>query len=375
MKDPGTPIQTRRALLKAVSGTLLYTSLPAAVFAQQQEKRRFEPQPADWRTYEITTTVNLQKTSGASKVWIPLPSVDTDWQRSLTSSWSGNAKVMRVGADSNYGAKYLIAEFDGSTAPVLEVTSRVQTKDRATDWAHSNFTPEAAGDLRKWTRSTDLIPTDGIVRITARQIVEGARSDQEKVQRIYDWIIVSTYREPKVRGCGTGDIKAMLETQNFGGKCGDINGLFVGLCRAAGVPARDAYGIRLVPSAFGYKELSGNPASLKSAQHCRAEVYLRKHGWVAMDPADVGKVMRLETGAWIKDPDHPVVAPVRKALFGGWEGNWMAYNFAHDVSLPGSSTGKLGFFMYPQAEVNGEALDPLEPDAFKYTITAKAVSA
>jgi thiol-disulfide isomerase/thioredoxin len=35
-----------------------------------------------------------------------------------------------------------------------------------------------------------------------------------------------------------GDIKAMLETRNFGGKCGDINGLFVGLARAAGVPAR-----------------------------------------------------------------------------------------------------------------------------------------
>jgi transglutaminase-like putative cysteine protease len=375
MKDPKTPILTRRTLLKAASSTLLYTALPAAVFAQKQEKRRFEPKPGDWRTYEITTKINLQKASGASKVWVPLPSVDTDWQRSLSSSWSGNAKAMRVGADSHYGAKYLIAEFDGSAVPVLEVTSRVQTRDRAVDWSHPNFTPEAADDLRTWTQSTDLIPTDGIVRVTARQIVQGARSDLEKVQRIYDWIVVSTYREPKVRGCGTGDIKAMLETQNFGGKCGDINGLFVGLCRAAGVPARDAYGIRLAPSAFGYKQLSGNPASLQGAQHCRAEVYLRKHGWVAMDPADVGKVMRLETATWIKDLDNPVVAPVRKALFGGWEGNWMAYNFAHDVSLPGSSTGKLGFFMYPQAEVNGEAIDPLEPDAFKYTITSKAVSA
>lgn len=375
MKDPKAPIQTRRTLLKAVSGTLLYPTLPAAVFAQRQEKRRFAPHPGDWRTYEITTKVNLQNASGPSKVWIPLPSVDTDWQRSLTNSWSGNAKAMRIGADSHYGAKYLIAEFDGSAVPALEVTSRVQTRDRAVDWSHAHFTPEAAEDLRTWTQSTDLIPTDGIVRVTARQIVEGARSDLEKVQRIYDWIIVSTYREPKVRGCGTGDIKAMLETRNFGGKCGDINGLFVGLCRAAGVPARDAYGLRLAPSAFGYKQLSGNPASLQGAQHCRAEVYLRKHGWVAMDPADVGKVMRLETADWIKDPDNPVVAPVRKGLFGGWEGNWMAYNFAHDVSLPGSSTGKLGFFMYPQAEVNGEALDPLEPDAFKYTITAKAVSA
>lgn len=375
MQDSKIISTTRRSLLKAASGALAFAALPGAALAQQQEKRRFEPRPGDWRSFEVTTTVNLQKSNGPSKVWVPLASVDTDWQRSLSSNWSGNGKIMRVGTDNHYGAKYLVAEFDGSAPPVLEVTSRVQTRDRAADWSHSDFEQEAAGDLRKWIQPTELMPTDGIVRFTARQIVAGARSDQEKVQRIYDWIIVSTYREPKVRGCGVGDIKAMLETGNLSGKCGDINGLFVGLCRAAGVPARDAYGIRLVPSAFGYKELGGNPASLKGAQHCRAEVYLRKHGWVAMDPADVGKVMRQETATWIKDPDHPIVAPVRKALFGGWEGNWMAYNFAHDVSLPGSSTGKVGFLMYPQAEVNGEALDPLDPDTFKYTISARTVQA
>ena len=179
------------------------------------------------------------------------------------------------------------------------------------------------------------MPTDGIVRQTALDATQGAKSDVEKVQRLYDWVVANTHREPKVRGCGVGDIKAMLETGNMGGKCGDINALFVGLCRSVGVPARDVYGIRLVPSAFGYRELGGNPAKLQGAQHCRAEVFLAAHGWVAMDPADVGKVMRLETGEWIKDVDHPVVAPVKKALFGGWEGNWMAFNTAHDVALPG----------------------------------------
>ncbi len=375
MKNIETTTISRRTLLKAASGTLLLGAVPKAVLAQAQTERHFDPRPGDWRTFEVVTRVNLQVSGAPAKVWLPLPSVDTDWQRSLSSAWTGNGKAMHVGTDNHYGAKYLVAEFDGSAPPVLEVTSRVQTMSRATAWSKPIAAHEDAGSLHQWTKPTDLMPLDGIVRRTARQIVAGARSDEEKVQRIYDWIIVSTYREPKVRGCGTGDIKAMLETGNFGGKCGDINGLFVGLCRAAGVPARDAYGIRLVPSKFGYRELGGNPASLKSAQHCRAEVYLRKRGWVAMDPADVGKVMRLETGTWIKDPDNPVVAPVRKALFGGWEGNWMAYNFAHDVRLPGSTTGKVGFLMYPQAEVNGEAIDPLDPDSFKYAISARVVSA
>jgi hypothetical protein len=55
--------------------------------------------------------------------------------------------------------------------------------------------------------------------------------------------------------------------------------------------------------------------------------------------------------------------------------NWLAYNFAHDVELPGSSGPKLGFLMYPQAEVNGERLDSLDPDAFRYEIKAKEIPA
>lgn len=366
----------RRTLLKAAGGIALAGALPRTLLAQTavpDSERRFDPKPGDWKSFEVVTRVNLQRASGPSTVWIPLPSIDTDWQRTLSNNWSGNAAKMRVEADPHYGAKFLVAEFDGSAAPTLDVVSRVQTRDRAENWKARTAATESAEDLRLWLQPSDLLPLDGIVKKTALQVTSGAKTDQDKVQRIYDWIVLNTFREPKVRGCGTGDIKTMLETGNFGGKCADLNGLFVGLCRAAGVPARDVYGIRIAPSAFGYKELGGKPAALQGAQHCRSEVYLKNHGWVAMDPADVAKVMRQETPNWIKDPDNPVVAPVKKALFGGWEGNWMGYNFAHDVRLPGFAQGKVGFLMYPQAQSRGEAYDSLDPDAFKYVITARAI--
>jgi transglutaminase-like putative cysteine protease len=369
-----TKPSSRRTLLKAATGALLAGALPRTLLAQgQEQERRFDPRPGEWKSYEVVTRVNLQRASGPSTVWIPLPAVDTDWQRTLSNNWSGNAKSMRVGADPRYGARFLVAEFDGSAPPMLEVVSRVQTRDRAENWKARTPGGESAEDLKLWLQPTDLMPLDGIVRKTALQITAGARSDEDKVQRIYDWIVLNTFREPKVKGCGTGDIKTMLETGNFGGKCADLNGLLVGLSRAAGVPARDVYGIRLAPSAFGYRVLGGKAAALQGAQHCRAEVYLKRHGWVAMDPADVTKVMREETPNWIKDPDAPLVAPVKQALFGGWEGNWMGYNFAHDVRLPGSTAGKVGFLMYPQAENRGEAYDSLAPDSFAYTITARAI--
>jgi transglutaminase-like putative cysteine protease len=338
-------------------------------------ERRFEPQPARWRTFEVTTRVELEDADSATSAWLPVPSINTGWQRSLESTYSSNGRA-RLASDAHDGARMLHVEFDaGTRQPFIELTSRVQTRDRAHDWKHPPGAREDAATLAWYTRPTALIPTDGIVRKTALAATRGAGSEAEKVRRIYEWVVTNTWREPQVRGCGEGDIKTMLETGNLGGKCADLNALFVGLCRSVGVPARDVYGLRLAPSAFGYKELGANPANLKGAQHCRAEVYLQAHGWVAMDPADVAKVMRQETPEWIKSVSHPVIAPVHRGLFGGWEGNWVGFNTAHDVALPGSKGPKLGFLMYPTAEDAQGRLDSYAPDDFKYRISARELSA
>ena len=377
-----TTVQTapaRRVFVRQLAAATAAVALPSLSLAQATTTpsagRSFAPQAGRWRSFEVTTRVDIARADGVTRVWLPIPSVNTDWQKSLESSYSSNGTA-RMADDERYGARMLMVEFAPSiTQPHVELSSRILTQDRANDWAARKTTTEDAATRAYWTAATEMLPTDGIVRKTAQDAVRGARSDVEKTQRIYDWIIANTFREPKVRGCGEGDIKTMLETGNLGGKCADLNSLFVGMCRSVGVPARDVYGLRLVPSAFGYKELGGNPSSLKGAQHCRAEVWLSGHGWVAMDPADVTKVMRQETAEWIKSPTNPLVAPVNKALFGGWEGNWMAYNVAHDVVLPQSKGSKIGFLMYPMAENASGRLDPYAPDSFRYQITAREIAA
>jgi transglutaminase-like putative cysteine protease len=165
----------------------------------------------------------------------------------------------------------------------------------------------------------------------------------------------------------------MLESGDFGGKCADLNSLFVGLSRAAGLPARDVFGIRVAKSRLGYKSLGVAAETITKAQHCRAEVYLNGYGWVPVDPADVRKVV-LEEPPGNLALDDKMVTRARARLFGSWEMNWMAYNFGHDVTLPGSSGAPIGFLLYPQAETRKGRLDFLEPDTFKYEITAQEIS-
>jgi hypothetical protein len=81
--------------------------------------------------------------------------------------------------------------------------------------------------------------------------------------------------------------------------------------------------------------------------------------------------MRMETKEWIRDAAHPVAKPVNAALFGGSEGNWVGYNHANDVTLPGSGKQRLGFVMYPQASNAKGLFDCLKPETFVYTIQAR----
>jgi transglutaminase-like putative cysteine protease len=297
-----------------------------------------------------------------------------DWSRPGKSKWTTNAARAAMTRDPVYGAEMLIAEWEPATAaPFVEIVSRVAVRDRAIDFTTPSAAEISASERALYLRATELIPMDGIVKETSRQIVKGAANDLDKARLIYDWVVANTVRDPRTRGCGSGDIGAMLRTGVLSGKCADINALFVGLARAAGLPARDLYGLRIAPSQFGLKSLGVNSEIVTRAQHCRAEVFLTGFGWTPVDPADVRKFMLEEVEGGLPAGD-PRVAIVREKLFGAWEGNWLPYNSAEDVALPGAVGTTLGFLMYPQAEIASARLDCLDADAFKYSIRSTAVS-
>ncbi|MDT3685370.1 MAG: transglutaminase-like domain-containing protein [Pseudorhodoplanes sp.] len=363
----------RRDLLKAGIAISAVAALPR----MGQAQAAFAPKPSGWRNFEILTKVEIAKPQGKVQVWVPVPSVNQgDWFKSGESKWTTNAKAVSLKKDPKYQAAFVHAEWDASEkAPVLEVTSRFSAQDRAVDLSKpGKAAPLSQAERKLYTESTALIPTDGIVRQFADKITVGATTDLEKARKIYDWVVENSSRNPKTRGCGIGDVAAMLKSGDLTGKCADLNALYVGLARAAGLPARDVYGLRVAPSKFGYKSLGAGSNNVTKAQHCRAEVYLAGHGWIAVDPADVRKVVLEEPPANLALNDPKVVA-ARAALFGSWEGNWLAYNFAHDINLPGASGKMLEFLMYPQAETVAERLDCLDPDGFRYTITSRELSA
>ena len=326
---------------------------------------------AAWRNFEVVTTVNVLQPEGRTRVWLPTPLVDAPYQRTSGDTYradGGFVEMVERPADS---IDVLVAEWPAGVAPILKMTSRVATRDHAVDLATPSVPPPLdMRPLERFTRATKMLPLDGIVKETETKITRGAGTDIERARAIYDWIVEHTYRDPNTRGCGVGDIRFMLESGNLGGKCADLNALFVGLCRASKIPARDVYGLRVAPTRLDATSLGLTSTNATRAQHCRAEVYLTGFGWVPVDPADVRKVALEEPPGNLPLGD-PKVRSARTRLFGSWEMNWIAFNMAHDVQLPGAKRGAINYFMYPQAETAAGRVDSLDPDAFQYSITAR----
>jgi transglutaminase-like putative cysteine protease len=258
----------------------------------------------------------------------------------------------------------LFLAFDAKPPHRATVTFSVEVTERSTDFSRplAGLTEE---NLSRYLQGSEHLPVDGVVAAYAARITEGAAGDLEKARRVYDWVVANMFRDPAVRGCGLGDAQKSLESGYLGGKCADVSAVFVALLRAASVPAREVFGIRAGASRFS-DAYGVKGRDITTAQHCRAEFYIREFGWVPADPADITKLILVEE----LDRNDPKVKAEIKRQSGSWEMNWFAYNSARDFVLtPQPVQYPLGIFSYPYAESGDEPLDYYDPKSFAYTIT------
>src|SRR5947207_13597803 len=121
---------TRRAMLQSAAALSLVPHLTRG----ESQSRIFDPKPGTWRNFEVITTVQLVDAPADATVWVPVPTVNTKWQRSLSSETSANGPPSTIETDTKSGARFAMAQFPSGSGSELKVTSRVQTMDRAIDW-------------------------------------------------------------------------------------------------------------------------------------------------------------------------------------------------------------------------------------------------
>ena len=302
----------------------------------------------------VTLEVDLsaQSPGREARLWVPYPLSDHN-QVVSDVRVAGDFTSSGVYSDQAHGTPILYAEWPGEAASrKLVFTFRVERREVAQRDLPSREPRWNPADYAEYLQPTSLGPTTGEVKALADRITKGARTNLEKARAIYDWTVENMYRDPGTRGCGRGDVCLLLKRP--GGKCTDISSVFVALCRATGVPAREIFGIRL-----GRKAVE----DITTYQHCWAEFFVPGYGWVSADPADVRKAMLVEKVG----PDSPRTKEYRAYFWGGIDQYRVMLARGRDLRLNPSQAGPaLNTFGYPYAEVGGKPLDFYDPKGFSY---------
>ena len=74
--------------------------------------------------------------------------------------------------------------------------------------------------------------------------------------------------------------------------------------------------------------------------------------------------------------DSPEARELRERLFGNWEMNWVGYNSATDIELPGAGQQRpnFPFLMYPCAFTAAGQPNALDPTRFHYEIKSREIA-
>src|SRR5580704_11251130 len=112
--------------------------------------------PGPWRTFEVTTRVEIPNSTGPTRVWLPAALLGkTPFQTTLSNRFNadgGKAKIVEGRADS---LGIIAAEFPAGVKPVLTLISRVATRNYGIDLSASGPAPQAnRAELRYCLRAT-----------------------------------------------------------------------------------------------------------------------------------------------------------------------------------------------------------------------------
>lgn len=351
----------RRDFIKIMgSGACLIPMMPFSLLADDG-KLDYEK----WNSFRLTYQIDLPATGKRARLWLPLPSSESsDYQFTQGNNWSGNAREAKFETFGEEKFPVFAAEWQGEGPRQVTVNSIVKTSNHTVNLEYYRMdTPPLPKHIRPYLQATRSIPVKGLVKDVAHSIVyDEGKTPLEKARAIYDWLVDNFRHDETMRGRGSGDVERMLENNRLSGKCVDVHTLFVALAQSIGIPARIQYGIRMMESEL-HPSLGGQ-TDVSASQHSRAEFYLNQYGWIPVNPADVCKVVKLDQ----LESGDPLIERLREKFFGAWEMNWVTFNHAHDVQLPSSNSGKLPFFLFPHAEIDGQALDSLDAENFSYKI-------
>ena len=273
------------------------------------------------------------KATGAAHLWVPVP--QPDGYQQIRDLRIESAVAHKEGRESKYGNHF--AEFSPTPAQVasgFDVTLRFSATRREHKVAlgaavrPAAFHAQDETELHRYLQPDKLVPLNGVIAQLAKEHTAGDTTDIQKAHHIYEYVVATMRYDKSGEGWGRGDALWACDAKR--GNCTDFHSVFIGMMRASGIPARFEIGFPL-PEGKSEGDIPG--------YHCWAEFYLKGTGWVPVDASE----------AWKNPAKHDY-------FFGAHDVNRVFFSYGRDLRLgPDQKADPLNYFIYPYAEVNGQA--------------------
>jgi transglutaminase-like putative cysteine protease len=302
------------------------------------------------RSFEFTYVTKvpvLPVDAKVSRIWIPLPQSDS--YQTISDLKIRSPFPYSTHRDSEYGNEYAYAEVPaGKLAVPVELRvsfAAVRREHRVALDAQSTADKKAqASELQRYLQADRRVPLAGTIAELSAQQTQGIQDPVAKGRAIYDYVVATMRYDKSGTGWGNGD--AIWACTSKRGNCTDFHSLFIGMMRAAGIPARFEIGFPLPAD-----QHSGTIAGY----HCWAQFYVEKYGWIPVDASE----------AW-KHPEK------KNYFFGAHDDDRVQFTVGRDIRLDPPQQGEpLNYFIYPYAEVDGKPL-ALESNFYFQDLTSKS---
>jgi len=269
------------------------------------------------------------------RIWVPLPYEENFQAISLLRVES--AVPYRIEHEKEYGNRYayIVVDAEDGKAPFdVKVTFHAQRLEHRVA-----LTPAASPEAKpavspaRFLQPDHLVPINGVIAQLSAEQTAGVNEPLEKARKIYDYVVATMHYDHDGTGWGRGD--ALWACDSKHGNCTDFHSVFIGMARAAGIPARFEIGFSL-PANTHEGTIAG--------YHCWSQFYIEGIGWIPIDASEASKN---------KDK--------KDYFFGATDQNRVMFSLGRDIRLKPPQKGEaLNFFVYPYAELDGKPFTGLK---------------
>jgi transglutaminase-like putative cysteine protease len=316
--------------LRLAMGTALLIGFAATIgFADA-------PAPSS-RSFDFSYVVKFTPPSGsrAVKLWVPVP--HSDEFQTISNLKLDLPTGYKLSKDLKYGDQYAYVALTGAqaSAPVnIAINFRATRLERRVDLANATDPPGAfPAAVQPYLQPDKLVPINGRIGELSREQTAGLTDPMQKARKIYEYVISVMHYDHDGTGWGRGDAIWACDAKH--GNCTDFHSVFIGMTRAAGIPARFEIGFPL-PEDQSSASIPG--------YHCWAEFYLNGVGWIPIDASE----------AWQNPKKHDY-------FFGAIDANRVMFSAGRDIAVtPAPAAGPLNFIVYPYVEIDGKAFTTYE---------------